>query len=50
MEDIIMGILVLVIVGVALFYIVKQKKKGVKCIGCSNGTVCSGGCDSCKKE
>ncbi len=39
------GIIVLILVGV-ITYIVKEKKKGTKCIGCS----CGGGCSSKEKE
>lgn len=34
------------IVGVAIFYIMKEKKKGVKCIGCP----AAGSCTKCKSE
>lgn len=34
MVDVILIIVLLVIVGASAFYIVKQKKKGAKCIGC----------------
>ena len=47
MANFIVGIIVLGIVGVAAAYIVKQKKKGVKCIGCPDGANCSGTCSSC---
>lgn len=50
MENVMIGMIVLVIVGGAVFYIVKQKKKGVKCIGCPNGATCSGGCTSCSES
>ena len=38
--DIIVVVLVLVIVGTAVFYIRKEKKQG-KCIGCSHSKVCA---------
>lgn len=47
METFIVGTIVLVIVGAAVFYIMKEKKKGVKCIGCPDGARCSGSCGSC---
>ncbi len=34
MVDFILIIVLLIIVGVSILYIVKEKKKGVKCIGC----------------
>lgn len=42
-DFIVMGI-VLCIVGCAVAYIIKEKKKGVKCIGCPDGCSCSGNC------
>lgn len=48
MATFIVGMIVLVIVGAAIVYIVKEKKKGVKCIGCPAGAACSTkGCGSC---
>lgn len=41
MTDIIVIAVVAVIVGLAVFYIVRAKKKGVKCIGCPQGGKCS---------
>ena len=37
---ILVGILVLMI-GAIVFYLVREKKKGVKCIGCPNAKTCS---------
>ena len=34
MVDIIISIILLLVVGLAIYYIVKEKKKGNKCIGC----------------
>lgn len=57
MKDwIVIGIL-LAIIGLALWYIIQQKKKGVKCIGCPSGKNCaskkggncSGSCCNCPK-
>ena len=47
MTNVIVGLIILVIVGVAVAYIVNEKKKGVKCIGCPDGAKCSGSCASC---
>jgi len=46
MSDIIIALIILVIVGAAIAYIVKEKKRGVKCIGCPHGATCGskGGC------
>ena len=43
MADLIVGGILLVIVGAAIFYIVKAKKKGIKCIGCPAAGQCAGG-------
>ena len=47
MDTFIVGAIVLLIVGAAVFYIVKAKKKGVKCIGCPQGSACADGCGEC---
>ena len=50
MDNIIVAIVLLVIVGAAIFYIVKEKKKGTVCIGCPNAGSCAskhGGNSSC---
>lgn len=41
MTDIILTVVLLVIVGAAVCYIVRAKKKGAKCIGCPMGGNCS---------
>ena len=41
MADIIAIAAILVVVGAALFYIIKSKKDGVKCIGCPHAGKCS---------
>ena len=38
---------VLAIMGAAVLYIRKAKKKGVKCIGCPDGAACGGKCAGC---
>ena len=46
---IILGILV-IIIGTAIVYIIKEKKRGVKCIGCPAGGNCpykNGGQSKC---
>lgn len=45
---IVAGILLLII-GAAVLYIIKEKKNGVKCIGCPDGATCgkNGGCAGC---
>ena len=48
MENILIIALVAAIVGLAVLYIYKQKKKGTKCIGCPDGSTCSGQCGGCR--
>lgn len=54
MADIIVGLIVIVAVGLAVRYIYKAKKSGVKCIGCPDAGNCASktvggrsGCSSC---
>ncbi len=48
MENIIISVLTIAIVGLAALYIVKARKKGTKCIGCPDSATCphakNGGC------
>jgi hypothetical protein len=55
--EIIAIVAITLIIGGAVFYIVKAKKSGRKCIGCPDGCSCSGKkkdcngeCSSCHKE
>jgi len=41
MTDIIAAIVIVLVVGAAAAYIVKSKKKGVKCIGCPSAGSCA---------
>ncbi len=43
---IIIGILALIIGGI-IFYLIREKKRGVKCIGCPHGKQCCGNCAGC---
>ena len=45
-KDIIAILIIIVIIGGALFYIIKAKKNGAKCIGCPQIKTCS----SCDKN
>ena len=47
MTDLILVAVIAVIVGGAIAYIRKEKKRGVRCIGCPSGGACSGTCGSC---
>lgn len=42
MIDFVIIVILVVVVGSALAYIIKERKKGVKCIGCPEG------CHSCR--
>lgn len=47
MDNIIILLVVGLILGGAAGYIWKQKKQGVKCIGCPDSKTCGGNCGSC---
>ena len=40
-DEIIAISIIVIIIGLALFYIIKAKKNGRKCIGCPNSKTCS---------
>ena len=46
MTDLIIIVIVAVLVGGALAYIRKEKKRGVRCVGCSPGSTCGGSCST----
>lgn len=46
-DYIIIGV-ILLIAGLSVFYIIRQKKKGAKCIGCPDSKTCSGNCSCCQ--
>ena len=50
MTDYIVIAVVAVVVGAAIRYIIKAKKKGKKCIGCPEGCSCSGKESCCGGE
>ena len=49
MDSIAVIAIVVAIVALAVGYIIKVKKRGVKCVGCpeSGSCSCSGGCNGC---
>ena len=47
MTDMIVIAVVVVIAFLAVGYIVRAKKSGKKCIGCPDGSACSGSCADC---
>ena len=52
LQDAILVVVLLVIIGCSLFAVIKSKKSGKTCIGCPGGGKCSGccGCSSENKE
>ncbi len=44
--NIIVIAVIVLILGGAIFYIVREKKRGTKCIGCAAGKTCSTGTNS----
>ncbi|MGN0308301.1 MAG: FeoB-associated Cys-rich membrane protein [Lachnospiraceae bacterium] len=42
MANIILAVVLLLLVGGAVAYIIKERKNGVKCIGCPSGCNCAG--------
>lgn len=44
MDSIIIVAILVVIIGLAAFYVYKAKKSGKKCIGCPNSGKCGGNC------
>jgi len=47
MANLIVIIILILIVGAAICYIVREKKRGVRCVGCPEGGICSGNCSGC---
>ena len=47
MDSIAVIAIVCAIVALAVGYIIKAKKRGVKCVGCPDGGSCGGSCGSC---
>lgn len=47
MENFIVIVVLGLIIGCAIAYVIKARKKGVKCIGCPQGGKCSGNCSEC---
>ena len=44
MTDLIIIAVVVAIVGFAVFYIRREKRRGVQCVGCPESKTCSGSC------
>jgi len=50
MKDIIVIAVLAAILGFAVFYIIKAKRSGKKCIGCPDSKNCSGNCCECRRD
>lgn len=50
MQNIIVGLLILAIIILSIIKIVKEKKKGSKCIGCPHSKGCSSKLEIVKKD
>ena len=48
METFITVLVLLLILGGAILYICRAKKRGTKCIGCPSGGDCNGDCAGCR--
>lgn len=47
MDSIIVIAIIVLIVGLAVWYIRKEKRRGVQCVGCPDSKTCSGHCAGC---
>lgn len=48
MKDIVVAVILIIVLGLSISYIVRAKRRGVKCIGCPSGKSCGGsGTSSC---
>lgn len=45
--DILIAVIVLAVIGAAVFYIRKEKKNGARCIGCPDSKTCAHNCAGC---
>ena len=48
LSNVILTVVIAGILALAVFAIVRAKKKGQKCIGCPDSGTCSGHCSGCK--
>lgn len=49
MENLIGVIVLMILVGGAAVYLIRAKKKGVRCVGCSAGCACQKGSEEKRK-
>ena len=50
MDNIIVILCLVLITGGALFFVFRQKKKGVECVGCPDASSCAGKCPGCREN
>ena len=48
--DVLIVAIVLIIIGIAAGYIIKEKRNGAKCIGCPNSKTCAHKCAGCNGQ
>lgn len=51
MADLIVVFIIVLIIGAAIWYLIKEKKKGTRCIGCPSASTCpsaKGGTCTCQ--
>ncbi len=46
MDNIIVIGILIVIIGAIIFYLIRERKKGIKCVGCPYAKQCGGKCGS----
>ena len=46
--DVIVIAVIVLIIGAAVAYIIKQKRSGKRCIGCPDAATCNGNCAMCR--
>lgn len=46
--DIIAAVAIVIIIGLAIIYIIREKRRGTRCIGCPHAGSCSGRCSGDK--
>ncbi len=49
MENIIIGAILVTIIGAIVFYLVRAKRRGQKCIGCPYAKQCGGKCNDSRQ-
>ena len=47
MDNLIVFAVIVAIVGFAIWYIRREKRRGAKCVGCPDSETCAGECGGC---